>query len=599
VGKIESVSWVRAISREGSRRARCFFLLERDVKETRTQEESAFRDHARSRSPETLRHLLTAFRPSIFCLCHQVLEHRQDAEDVSQRVLLEVAAHAGDFPSLAAFRSWIFRVCLSKSLNSRRSRARRAGYEARRPGNGNGHPSEGDDRESRRALLEAIEKLPDEDRAIILERYFDGEPLQVLADRRGCSKVAIWSRLKRIRDRLRKRLVIAGLGAAVPDVDFWLGALRFNVDPGRGVGPGVGPRAGPAASSTGVTAKLGIAASIAGALLVGLASWSHSPPREFHQPRSSSGTVSVTRPVDAAPVAVAKVVEVDPSHEARTAGPKSDDDKEHVRWLYQKTLIQIRTGTRVIWESSTALERFVERVKAAHRDPAGHGRAMARFAGLLYRVAAEESGIPVPEEKLRRVKRLEEEFENALRRLPADPGVARLQAEVEADLAFARGMVEILPREGAGSMMYVVIDRILKRGSAKSMPREHLLREIVSDWSAALPPDAAPRSRLEEVANGLASELDRITRDFGMREDPETYDDCQFVWNFIQRSPVQPYDPIRRMEHQVECLKATRQALESVRNEIAPDTWCRFKEAEPWTYAVSRPGMDGVVDRRE
>jgi len=70
-----------------------------------------------------------------------------------------------------------------------------------------------DDKE-RRALFEAMERLGDGDRALLMDHYFEKVPLEELGARRGISAVAIWKRIDRARETLKRALLGAGFVAA-------------------------------------------------------------------------------------------------------------------------------------------------------------------------------------------------------------------------------------------------------------------------------------------------------------------------------------------------------------------------------------------------
>jgi hypothetical protein len=64
------------------------------------------------------------------------------------------------------------------------------------------------------ALFEAMDSLDDRERALLLEHYFEKVPLAALGERRGVSAVAIWKRIDRAREKLKKSLLGAGFAGA-------------------------------------------------------------------------------------------------------------------------------------------------------------------------------------------------------------------------------------------------------------------------------------------------------------------------------------------------------------------------------------------------
>jgi hypothetical protein len=76
------------------------------------------------------------------------------------------------------------------------------------------------------ALHEALGRLDDEDRCLLVEKYFDQATLEQLAAREGLSTAAVWKRIERARERLKKLMAGAGMSVAVPGLDSMLESLR-------------------------------------------------------------------------------------------------------------------------------------------------------------------------------------------------------------------------------------------------------------------------------------------------------------------------------------------------------------------------------------
>src|SRR5688572_9447591 len=166
-------------------------------------------------SRETLAALLKHHQDRIYNVCYHVLTHPEDAEDASQEVLIEAARCLSDMTNPRAFRTWLYRVALSTSLNLRRTRSRRAEL-ARRVPVPSGAPAM--DRAERGAFMEAIADLDDETRSLLLEHYFEKTTLEDLGRREGISAVAVWKRLERAKERLRLALAGAGFSIAAAGV---------------------------------------------------------------------------------------------------------------------------------------------------------------------------------------------------------------------------------------------------------------------------------------------------------------------------------------------------------------------------------------------
>ena len=175
-------------------------------------EEAVLREFQGSASADSLRRLLLAHQNRIYTLCLQVLGRAEDAEDAAQEVLLKLADGARTARNADALRGWIYRVALRSSINAlhRRNAIRhRESRSAMSP-----PPASAFDDRERHALFEAIEGLAEGDRSLLFEHYFEKVPLEKLGENRGVSAVAIWKRIDRVREKLKKTLLAGGFIAA-------------------------------------------------------------------------------------------------------------------------------------------------------------------------------------------------------------------------------------------------------------------------------------------------------------------------------------------------------------------------------------------------
>jgi RNA polymerase sigma-70 factor (ECF subfamily) len=175
-------------------------------------EEQLLRQFQASGSRDALRELLVVHQDRIYNACLQVLGRAEDAEDAAQEALLKLADGARAARDADAFRGWIYRVSFRVALDHWRRREAVKNRESRAAMNRPSAPPL-DDRE-RVALFEAMDGLDDRERALLLEHYFEKVPLANLGERRGVSAVAIWKRIDRAREKLKKSLLGAGFVAA-------------------------------------------------------------------------------------------------------------------------------------------------------------------------------------------------------------------------------------------------------------------------------------------------------------------------------------------------------------------------------------------------
>jgi RNA polymerase sigma factor (sigma-70 family) len=138
-----------------------------------------------------------------------VTREAAEAEDAAQEAFVKAYYALGRFRSGAAFKPWLLRIVTNEALNRRRSSGRRAGLALRagqEPSSGDAAPSPEEvalEDERRRALLGALESLPEMDRLAITYRYFLGLSEAEMATAFGVARGTIKSRLSRALTKLR------------------------------------------------------------------------------------------------------------------------------------------------------------------------------------------------------------------------------------------------------------------------------------------------------------------------------------------------------------------------------------------------------------
>jgi RNA polymerase sigma-70 factor (ECF subfamily) len=135
-----------------------------------------------------------------------------EAEDAVQEALIKAHRALGRFRAGAPFRPWLLQIVANEARNRRRSAGRRVGLALRvaedRPSDAAAPSPEAAilAGESRTALLEAMNRLSEEDRLVLAHRYFldlsEAETAAALGIPRGTVK----SRASRAIARLRGRL---------------------------------------------------------------------------------------------------------------------------------------------------------------------------------------------------------------------------------------------------------------------------------------------------------------------------------------------------------------------------------------------------------
>lgn len=160
----------------------------------------------------------------VFALCRRLLGDPADAADATQEVYLRVLRGVVGFRSQSAFGTWLHRVTVNvcATMLRRRGDVRARGQLAgavpfAAPGAPDELAGEDDteagvvDRDQARQLAEAIARLPEDARAVVVLRDVDGLSTREVATILGISEANVKVRLHRAHAKLR-RLVAGRLG---------------------------------------------------------------------------------------------------------------------------------------------------------------------------------------------------------------------------------------------------------------------------------------------------------------------------------------------------------------------------------------------------
>jgi RNA polymerase sigma factor (sigma-70 family) len=155
--------------------------------------------------------LVRAHEEIAFRVAYVIVRSAADAEDVAQEAFVKAYRALGRFRAGSPFRPWLLRIVGNEARNHRRAEGRRTHHEHRaaflEPVTSS--PAADDElleRESRRRLLSALERLPEGDRAALAGRYLagltDAETAAALGIPRATVKMRAWRGLNRLRGEL-------------------------------------------------------------------------------------------------------------------------------------------------------------------------------------------------------------------------------------------------------------------------------------------------------------------------------------------------------------------------------------------------------------
>jgi len=84
------------------------------------QEDGDLAARARSGNRAALEALVQRHQRWIYNIALRMLHHPQDAEDVTQEILLKAFTHLASFEGRSSFRTWLYRIVVNHVLNMKR-----------------------------------------------------------------------------------------------------------------------------------------------------------------------------------------------------------------------------------------------------------------------------------------------------------------------------------------------------------------------------------------------------------------------------------------------------------------------------------------------
>ncbi|MCS6829284.1 MAG: sigma-70 family RNA polymerase sigma factor [Armatimonadota bacterium] len=153
--------------------------------------------------------LYLRYQPYVYNVVNGIVQNAEDARDVTQDVFLHVYDSLSRFRGGSAFSTWLYRVAVNAAITHVRKEKRhpqipldalrefRADIEV--------EPEQQATRaETQQAVQEMLAKLPEQQRAVLVLRYFQELSLEEMAEIMNCSVAAVKVRLHRARNSFRR-----------------------------------------------------------------------------------------------------------------------------------------------------------------------------------------------------------------------------------------------------------------------------------------------------------------------------------------------------------------------------------------------------------
>ena len=150
---------------------------------------------------ETFARAARTYGDTVFRVAYHALNCREDAEDVTQSVLLKLYECKKEFESEEHMKHWILRVAVNESRKTLRSFWRRACVPLEQ-----WRETAAPEETGRAEVMEAVMALEPKYRVAVYLYYYEGLPVAEVAAAMKANPSTVQTWLLRARDRLRREL---------------------------------------------------------------------------------------------------------------------------------------------------------------------------------------------------------------------------------------------------------------------------------------------------------------------------------------------------------------------------------------------------------
>jgi len=150
--------------------------------------------------------LLERHRRRIWRICYRLMGNEEDANDAAQDVFVALFLQREKFEGRSKYTTWMQGIAVRTCLAMRRSRGRRKRWEAAAEAEKQHHTNNSETNQSNVALdlMQMLETLDEEDRALIIMKYAEDYSYEELSSIFGRSVSFCKMRISRARDALRE-----------------------------------------------------------------------------------------------------------------------------------------------------------------------------------------------------------------------------------------------------------------------------------------------------------------------------------------------------------------------------------------------------------
>ena len=151
--------------------------------------------------------LVERFRSRVWQICFRLLDNEHDANDAAQEVFVRLFLNRAKFEGRSKYSTWVHGVAVRTCLTIRRGRTRRRRHE--NPAADETIEQQSPARQPTEAglsldLMQMLEILDEEDRAMLILKYAEGHSHEELAEIFGLSVSACKMRISRACDKVQR-----------------------------------------------------------------------------------------------------------------------------------------------------------------------------------------------------------------------------------------------------------------------------------------------------------------------------------------------------------------------------------------------------------
>jgi RNA polymerase sigma-70 factor (ECF subfamily) len=189
------------------------------VRDDTQDDDSAMVEAVRQGDSTAYRGLVEKYQGRVYSMVYGMVRNREDARDITQDAFVKAYRKLDSFRTESSFYTWLYKIAMNLAIDFLRKRKRRSTGEfdegiASRDSGGDIsdiHHAESPRRAVERkqlysAIMEALQKLPEDQRQVILLRELEGLSYKEIADVMGVKEGTVMSRLFYARKKLQKLL---------------------------------------------------------------------------------------------------------------------------------------------------------------------------------------------------------------------------------------------------------------------------------------------------------------------------------------------------------------------------------------------------------